>query len=334
MDRDSIQDCIDSFSAKRDDQYLSAQLGDKAIIKDNVLLVLGVWTLMQKYYIPLRHNNRRILQAYCKRQSPDSPYDEDSGLRVAFPTLVCECGLLPHEGEDHANEETTKAAASASTLNLLSNSVASPAFALHESLDFESLSIKASALNAFKLTTLAGVRIIWTNNISRHLLLSKHAQKYYLELFMLPCALQDGSRSALLDLKAFRNIGTEILCSYSTLFHPKKPTLFHRCFGPCIGLRFWCWCLHCSSFRLARRELKRLRENSTPMAPYDDALRLLTRERPTGWKIDADVWKQNDFKHLWPRIVALESHIQCAKPWNFWVIFRDRRDTVQFWTFW
>jgi hypothetical protein len=44
-------------------------------------------------------------------------------------------------------------------------------------------------------------------------------------------------------------------------------------------------------------------------------------------------WDHELFVHLWPRIDALDEHLQGAKPWNFWVLFRDRRDTLQFWTF-
>lgn len=44
-------------------------------------------------------------------------------------------------------------------------------------------------------------------------------------------------------------------------------------------------------------------------------------------------WTPEDFPHLWMRIVRLEQHLQTARPWSIWVLFRDKRDTVQFWTF-
>ncbi len=33
------------------------------------------------------------------------------------------------------------------------------------------------------------------------------------------------------------------------------------------------------------------------------------------------------------RIQPLDQCLQDAKPWNFWVLLRDNRDTVQYWTF-
>jgi len=44
-------------------------------------------------------------------------------------------------------------------------------------------------------------------------------------------------------------------------------------------------------------------------------------------------WIPDYFQVLWPRIIELEKHLQAARPWRFWVLFRDRRDTLQFWTF-
>jgi hypothetical protein len=44
-------------------------------------------------------------------------------------------------------------------------------------------------------------------------------------------------------------------------------------------------------------------------------------------------WVQDLFPCLWPRIVVLEEHLHMAKPWSIWILFRDRRDTLQFWTF-
>jgi hypothetical protein len=44
-------------------------------------------------------------------------------------------------------------------------------------------------------------------------------------------------------------------------------------------------------------------------------------------------WTRDLFPHLWSRITILEEHLQAAKLWNIWILFRDRRDTLQFWTF-
>ena len=45
-------------------------------------------------------------------------------------------------------------------------------------------------------------------------------------------------------------------------------------------------------------------------------------------------WTPELFPSLWSRIVVLEEHLTTAKPWNIWILFRDQRDTLQFWTFW
>jgi magnesium-transporting ATPase (P-type) len=44
-------------------------------------------------------------------------------------------------------------------------------------------------------------------------------------------------------------------------------------------------------------------------------------------------WDQMTFPHLWTRILHLEHALQNAKPWSFWVLFRDRREKLPFWTF-
>jgi hypothetical protein len=311
----SIQSCIDRFASH---PYFASQLADHDVVKDNVLLVLGVWTLMYRYYLPGRCGNRHILQAYCNQKK--EAYDERIALQVDISTLVSECGLLPHEAENQSEESNTHVSAP----SVPNNSATLPPFTLHESFGLvESLSVEARTLNAFKLTTLAGIRIRWTDNISRHLLLSKHAQKFYLDLFSLPCALQGERKSVLHKIQPFETLGPEILRSYSILFSPEKPSFLHRYLGMFVGLNFWCWCLCCSSNRLCQRELRKLRDSCTTETLYDDAL-----------SSDAGSWTQRDFKRLWPRILALDSHLQNAKPWTFWVIFRDRRDTLQFWTFW
>ncbi|KAJ5051269.1 hypothetical protein J3E72DRAFT_191078, partial [Bipolaris maydis] len=101
----------------------------------------------------------------------------------------------------------------------------------------------AHHLNAFKLATLAGVRIRWTDNISRHLLLYKNAQTFYLDLFSLPCVLQfwlEKNSNKKNENQPFAALVPEILCSYSLLFNPTEPSHLHRYLAPFIGLRFWC----------------------------------------------------------------------------------------------
>jgi len=303
---------------------------------DTVLLILGIWTLMQTYFVPQRGGHRRILIAYCRHQNKE--YSTSDALGETLPGLLGGSGLLPSPAENSPVNEERLQPGEARELELMSGSD-SP-FALHSTLDsVESLYIETTALNAFKLANLGGVRILWTNNISRHLLLSKHAQKHYLELFAIPCALQGGAERVFRDIGISGDLMDEILASYSNLFNPRKCSFLHRYAGSLVGLRFWCWCLYCSSRRMRDREIKklgarpsrsnmeaevRLRDSTYPR--YDPALKSLMEADPS-W------WDQTEFENLWPRLVALDAHLATAKPWNFWVIFRDRRDTVQFWTF-
>ncbi len=191
-------------------------------------------------------------------------------------------------------------------------------------------------LNAFQLVNLGAVRILWTNKISRHLLLSNHAQKVYLELFAMP-SVCDGAPASVLKCAGIPiDLMDEIRQSYANLFNPQSRSKMHVYFGSLVGLRFWCRCLSCSSRRISDAQLKQLESESfksedimltDSISPgYDAYLGTLMRS-------EAQNWNHTVFKQFWPRVLALDAHLSNSKPWNFWVIFRDRRDSVQFWTF-
>jgi hypothetical protein len=216
---------------------------------------------------------------------------------------------------------------------------------LHTRIDsLESLSIKRSTLNAYTLSSLGGVQIYWTLNLSRHLLLSRFAGQHVLEVFALPCVLAGGAKS----LKAAgipAPLMHEIQESYCILFNPTGTLSSHRrLFGDVLGLRWCCWCFSCSALRLRARQLKALKRKTVATATKRN--RVSTRDTDRGAKSEYDPlleelmtnpdpedWSYELFPHLWPRIVALEEHLVGAKPWSIWVLFRDRRDTLQFWTF-
>jgi len=61
-------------------------------------------------------------------------------------------------------------------------------------------------------------------------------------------------------------------------------------------------------------------------AGFDGHIKHLIEREPIDWSVD-------EFPRFWPRILALDKCLQEARPWNFWVLFRDRRDTLQYWTF-
>lgn len=208
---------------------------------------------------------------------------------------------------------------------------------LHSGTDsLESLSIKRSKLNAYLLSSLGGLSISWTQNISRHLLLSKFAGKYALEVFALPCILQGSGSNSLKAAGIPISLMSEIQESYSILFNPAGTPSFHAEYGMVIGLKWWCWCRSCSVMRLRKREVKVLKHKLSAPAPrnganvkseFDPLLEQLMEN------CDPSDWSYELFPHLWTRIVALEEHLVNAKPWSFWVLFRDRRNTLQFWTF-
>lgn len=281
---------------------------------------------MQSYFVSLRGDSRRILLAYCSNNKRD--FSDSLSLGETPSELIRKSGLLPSSletvGAKEGKGDGTKT---------------TPQFALHPSLGIvESLEIATTALNAFKLSNLGAVRILWTNNISRHMLLSIHAQKWYLELFALPSAL--GGRGGFLQSAGIsKELMCEIESSYANLFNPRKPSSLHRSFGLICGLKYWCWCLSCSSTRLMNQQIKMLKRRA-PSASGPREARLVDSARPKYdpalkelMKGKASWWNQSEFKELWPRIVALDAHLSVSKPWSFWVIFRDRRDSVQFWTF-
>jgi hypothetical protein len=205
-----------------------------------------------------------------------------------------------------------------------------------QSDQLESLTIKHTVLNAHTLSSLGGVQIFWTLNLSRHLLLSRFRGQYILEIFALPCLLKGCSKS-LQAAGVSADLTQEIQESYSVLFNLRGTRVIHRRFGGIVGLGRWCWCRSCALRRLSIRELGAHKRNSLATRPrtsksghkpeYDPILEdLMDNPDPQDWSYEL-------FPHLWARITALEEHLVTAKPWNFWVLFRDRRDTLQFWTF-
>lgn len=169
------------------------------------------------------------------------------------------------------------------------------------------------------------------------MLLTKLRGRFVLELFALPCAL---------GAVTTRHIGIsaeltlEIEESYAMLFNAWSGVPMHGSLGAPLGLRRWCWCLPCSAHRYRERCIEvcqraagadpqhRWRVTTDPAPSHFDPLLEELMLQPS-----MRDWTPGDFPHLWLRIVRLEQHLQLARPWSIWVLFRDKRDTVQFWTF-
>lgn len=340
----SIQQYIGSLIASPDHYYfpdtLPGSLSRAASVTEIVLLVLGTWLLLQPYFVPSRRDQRCIVLAFCLGRK--KPYSESEGLAVPLTQLLTQSGLLPSADEMVLSGPDTSMA-------VVDGDTALTPFQLHSSMGpLESL-VSPRRLNAVKLSTLGRVKFVWTPNIARHLLLSRNGERHCLELFAFPCALQSGGgkinpliKTGLLSAE----LVDEIEASYATLFHPAKASRAHRALARVLGLRHWCWCLDCASYRLRRQVLaplktsddKLLHKNdrarhyasaaSTCRVKFDARLEVLMQRDASQWQ-----WDRTEFTQLWPRILALDAHLERTRPWSFWVIFRDRRDTVQYWTF-
>ncbi len=352
----SIQQYIDDLVASPDHYYFPDTLPGSpsraTSVTENVLLILGTWLLMQSYFVPMRRDQRCIILAFCL--SHKKPYSEPEGLAISPAHLVSQGGLLPsadevvRSGSGSDSRSSSGPGVCASThVSGEDNQPAHTPFQLHSSIGLlESLSVSPRRLNAVKLASLGRVEFIWTANISRHLLLSRRGERHCLELFALPCALQTGAE----NVNPFVKIGIlsaelvdEIDASYATLFRPVKASRMHRVLARLLGLQHWCWCLDCASYRLRRQILAPLKMSGekykrglvwhhtvtgTRQFKFDARLGMLMQRDASQWQ-----WDRTEFRELWPRILALDAHLEQTKPWSFWVIFRDRRDTVQYWTF-
>lgn len=200
----------------------------------------------------------------------------------------------------------------------------------------ESLSIKATRLNAFTLDVLSAVEVSWTHNISRHMLLSRHGGRNTLEIFALPCALGATTSKAIgIPLE----YAQEIRESYGILFNAWPAEPMHAKLGFFLGIRKLCQCWSCCAHRYRRRIISSCKESSdlkssrtkdtidTVRSEFDPMLvNLMNNDTPPDWTYDF-------FPCLWPRIILLEQHLRTSRPWSIWVLFCDRRDTMQFWTF-
>jgi hypothetical protein len=288
---------------------------------------------MSDYFTSQRGEHRGVLRAYC--WNTDKDYSETLPLEESLSNLVRKSGLLPNTSETITSTQSKTSSSSRSSETSEDKSLRKRELVtLHPSLgSVESLSITAASLNAFKLAHLGAIRILWTNNLSRHLLLSNHAGNFYLELFAMPSALGSGPDQVLKHTGIPSELMDEVCQSYANLFNPKSPSHWHIYLGVPLGAQFWCSCLSCASRRLRNSELRKLK--STPFVPkgssasrpkFDSEVKILMDDKALGWD-------QGEFENLWPRIIALEVHLAQCKPWSFWVIFRDRRNSVQFWTF-
>lgn len=314
--KNMIQTYITALVKSDAESYLETTAGSREREQEATEVVfqcLGLWTLMKSNFVspnsppPIRLAYLAQKQALTSQASIEAPID------VFLKDVITQSGLVPSkEDVKHDFDALQKAIKEPDS----DPNAQFPVEAI------ESLCIRSQALNLSKLCTLAGVQIHWTNNISRHLLLSQRAGFWLVEIYALPCTLEDGYMRKLDAVGVPSHYLSEVRQSYANLFNPVTPPAIHRMFD--WFLKTVCWCLHCSSRRLKKQQFKAIR--SSPDLFYDPVIDDLS-------SAEAESWDHVSFPHLWARILRLESHLQNAKPWNFWVLFRDRRDKMPFWTF-
>ena len=354
----SVQGLLDVVSSSA--AYAHRNLED---VEDTLLYIIGTWSLLLSSFIhlPTAGGLRKIMATYNLRThgSPYGiqPYGENlAGLVAGSGLLPTAIHCLPSNHKVYKQAPLQDATALSPFLQLSSASSStnhvditgsisvsndgdlqrrvSLGF-LHDLDSLESLTINATRLNAYTLNTFGAVDIAWTHNVSRHLLLSKRDGRHILEIFSLPCAL---NATSLQLVGITTELAQEIRETYSLLFNASHDTPRHTKFGRVLGIGSFCWCCICSMRRYRSRAIMSYntfsqhrtlgvkRAQRTHKTEYDPLLVKLMSSEPSDWTPDM-------FPHLWARIVILGEHLERAKPWSVWVLFRDRRDTLQFWTF-
>ncbi|KAF2825696.1 hypothetical protein CC86DRAFT_456116 [Ophiobolus disseminans] len=369
----SIQSLLDRLCTSTNEYFVDTNAGSQTRrddVEDTVMYIIGVWTLLLSSFVhlPFAGGARKIALAYSIRAQetsaapPCHPYEE------SVSGLIKGSGLLPGPGQWALPESNDKGADLQTAIQLMAMlkkaptssvvsapSLISSASSLHKldssgyndtrmSLRFlddldsvESLHVAATHLNAHTLGVFGAVDVVWTHNVSRHMLLCKRGGRHVMELFALPSALSASTLTS--DTVGITSeYAQEVTESYSILFNARSELPRHAKLGKYFGFGRFCWCWPCSSLRYRHRAIAAYRKHSekktrgakrnqtSHASEFDPMLIELVENEPSDWTPEL-------FPSLWSRIVVLEEHLLSAKPWNIWILFRDKRDTLQFWTF-
>ncbi|RYC82118.1 hypothetical protein BFJ63_vAg14979 [Fusarium oxysporum f. sp. narcissi] len=189
-----------------------------------------------------------------------------------------------------------------------------------------------SEVNAYLLHTLLGVRFRWVDSIALHLDYDKSSRTLSIFCFPSICASQLESRSGTIfafastekngvdpraDEDDIAHLLEEILLSYRLLFGQceKSRKLFRVVFDPA----------------------------NLPFPQPDTLLHVLCGQRQLSFDAshanllprDRRVYyAARDFPVLYERVELLAKELSGARPKSMSGLLRDRRDTLQFWTFW
>ena len=186
-------------------------------------------------------------------------------------------------------------------------------------------------LNAYTLHTLLGVRFRWVDSIALHLDYDRSSKTLCLFAFPSACAAQLRNRSGAIfafasaegrdapdprgDEDDIAHILEEVLLSLRMLFAQslKSRRLFRRVFSP----------------------------EEAPFTRPDTLLPQLCSEKTlelgNGTWVPRDrriYYAARDFPVLYERVELLAKELNGVRPKSVRDLLRDRRDTLQFWTFW
>ncbi|CAI6092686.1 unnamed protein product [Clonostachys chloroleuca] len=187
-----------------------------------------------------------------------------------------------------------------------------------------------SDVNAYLLTTLLGVRFRWVDSIALHLDFDKSSRTLSLFCFPSICASQlrdGGSIFAFASMEAeaadpranesdITHLLGEILLSYRLLFGQSKKSrkVFRQTFDP----------------------------QKLPCPQPDTLLAVLCSQKQVPAKlgdfplpVDRHIYyAARDFSVLHDRVELLFKELNGTRPKSISGLLKDRRDTLQFWTFW
>jgi hypothetical protein len=340
-------------------------------VEDTILYIIGTWTMLLSSFVhlPVAGGARKITLAYSIRAQESSAPSKPHPYEDSVSGMIRGSGLLPATGQwglpENSSDDSARMQAVVQLMTMLkgpqgssvrsipsagSSVVSLPnldsvgcdhtriSLRFLDDLDsLESLHVAATHMNAYTLSVFGAVEIAWTHNISRHMLLCKRSGRHVLEVFALPCALNASTLTSE-AVGITPEYAQEVRESYSILFNAWSETPRHARLGKIFGARRFCWCWACSAHRYRSQVVSRYRKLSEKRTPgakrkrssyaseFDPLLIELMKNEPSDWTPEL-------FPSLWSRIMILDEHLQTAKPWNIWILFRDRRDTLQFWTF-
>ena len=186
--------------------------------------------------------------------------------------------------------------------------------------------IVPTEVNAHILSTILRVRIHWVDTLSLHLDYDQATRT--LSLFRFPsfCVATLRSRGALYSFASSERHSPDPRANYDEITDILKETLlsYRLLFG---------------QSRASRNDFRRLHRNTPELSRSGD--RLLynicarTRFEHVAVPIDRPVYfAEREFPVLGGRIKFLANELRTVKPKSWKELLRDRRDTVQYWTFW